>query len=104
MRGERASDEDHPEYTFSTRRRLGGWYHTCMTYHLSLHQCGVSLFGNMSSYWEAIVDTGTAGLVLPTRMFDSLLAWVPAIREAPAEPWDPASQDYLSCNARPRSL
>jgi hypothetical protein len=95
--GESPPDEAHRDEYTSSRRTTSDGYHTFSMFHLSV--CGVSLFGNMSGYWTAIVDTGTAGLVLPAAMFDTLMKWVPNTEGEP-EPWEPKSLKQGGCNKR----
>jgi len=52
-------------------------FHAFEVYGLSV--CGAPLLGTTSSHWTAMVDTGAACLTLPQELFDSLVAWVPAL-------------------------
>ncbi|CAM9721729.1 unnamed protein product, partial [Scytosiphon promiscuus] len=51
-----------------------------------LSVCGRSMMSNVSSFWPAVVSTGSACLGLPEEFFDSLMAWLPVKETCPAEP------------------
>jgi hypothetical protein len=42
----------------------------------NLHFCGINMYSNWSSYWPAIVDTGSVCVTLPAEIYDSYAAWL----------------------------
>lgn len=51
-------------------------FHAFPVFHLSI--CEVDLFGNYSTNWPTIIDTGATCLTLPGELFDSLMVWIPS--------------------------
>jgi hypothetical protein len=58
---------------YSTMTRIN---HHLQMYNLQV--CNVSIFGEYSSSWDAVIDTGSACLGLPTEFFTNLMAWIPS--------------------------
>ncbi|CAM9247766.1 unnamed protein product [Ectocarpus sp. 4 AP-2014] len=45
--------------------------------------CGRSLMSNITTFWPAVVSTGSACLGLPQEFFDSLMSWLPVEGDCP---------------------
>jgi len=52
-------------------------FHSFELYKLSV--CNTGLLGNISSHWPAMIDSGASCLTLPKELFESVVAWVPAL-------------------------
>eukprot|EP00903_Cladosiphon_okamuranus_P009233 g8814.t1 len=50
-----------------------------------LSVCGRGMMGNVTSFWPAVVSTGSACLGLPEEFFDSLMAWLPVTGDCLAQ-------------------
>ncbi|CAM9146862.1 unnamed protein product [Ectocarpus sp. 6 AP-2014] len=57
--------------------------------------CGRSLMGNITTFWPAVVSTGSACLGLPQEFFDSLMSWLPVEGDCP----DPENGGICSISA-----